>query len=84
PVERHTWTKAERQYIKGIVHNYSLQRWTDQDIVDYLQEKKIKIGRSTVTKIKNQVEQEAENWYVELRESGSKYVAERYHQTAYP
>jgi hypothetical protein len=53
-----------------------LQRWTDQDIVDYLQEeKKIKIGRSTVTKIKNQVEQEAENWYIELRESGSKYVA---------
>ena len=53
-----------------------MQRWTDQDIVDYLQnEKKIKIGRSTVTKIKNQVEQEAENWYIELRESGSKYVA---------
>ena len=47
----------------------SLQRRTDQDIVDYLQEKKIKIGRSTVTKIKNQVEQEAENWYIELRES---------------
>jgi hypothetical protein len=74
--ERHRWTKAERQYIKGIVQNYSLQRWTDQDIVDYLrEEKKIKIGRSTVTKIKNQVEQEAENWYIELRESGSKYVA---------
>lgn len=74
--ERHTWTKAERQYIKGIVHNYSLQRWTDQDIVDYLQnEKKIKIGRSTVTKIKNQVVEEAEKWYIELRESGSKYVA---------
>jgi len=34
--ERHKWTKAERQYIKGIVHIYSLQRWTDQDLVDYL------------------------------------------------
>jgi hypothetical protein len=76
PVERHSWTKAERQYIKGIVHNYSLQRWSDQDIVNYLQEeKKIKIGRSTVTKIKNQVEQEAGNWYIELKESASKYVA---------
>jgi hypothetical protein len=35
--ERHKWTKAERQYIKGIVHIFfSLQRLTDQDIVDYL------------------------------------------------
>jgi hypothetical protein len=76
PVERHTWTNAERQYIQGIVHNYSLQRWTDQDIVNFLwEEKKIKIARSTVTKIKNQVEQQAEKWYIELRESGSKYVA---------
>jgi hypothetical protein len=74
--ERHRWTKAERQYIQGIVHNYSLQRWTDQDIVNFLwEEKKIKIARSTVTTIKNQVEQEAENWYIALRESGSKYVA---------
>ena len=74
--ERHRWTKAERQYIKGIVHNYSLQKWTDQNIVDYLrEEKKIKIGRSTVTKIKNQIEQEAEEWYIELRDSGSKYIA---------
>jgi hypothetical protein len=69
--ERHKWTKAERQYIKGIVHNYSLQRWTDQDIVDYLRsEKKIKTGRSTVTKIKNSVVEEAE-----LRDSGAKYIA---------
>ena len=72
--ERHKWTSAEKQYIKGIVHNYLLQRWTDQDIVNYLhQEKKIKIARSTVTKIKNQVEQESENWYIALTESGSNY-----------
>ena len=46
--ERHKWTKAERQYVKGIVHNYLLQRWTDQDMVHYLHEdKKIKIARST-------------------------------------
>jgi hypothetical protein len=76
PVERHRWTKAERQYMKGIVHNYSLQNWTDQNIVDYLrQEKKIEIGRSTVTKIKNQIELEAEEWYTELRDSGAKYIA---------
>ena len=76
PMERRKWTKAERQYIKGIVHNYSLQRWTDQDIVDYLrEEKRIKIGRSTVTKIKNSVVEEAEKWYIELRDSGAKYIA---------
>ena len=74
--ERHRWTKAERQYIQGIVHNYSLQRWTDQDIVDYLRhEKKINICRSTVTKIKNSVVEEAEKWYIELRDSGAKYIA---------
>jgi hypothetical protein len=74
--ERHRWTKAEKQYIKSIVHNYSLQRWTDQDIVNYLQnEKKIKIARSTVTTIKNQVVEEAGDWYLELRESGTKTIA---------
>ena len=74
--ERVSFTKAEREYVKGIVHNYSLQRWTDQDIVDYLrEEKKIKIGRSTVTKIKNSVVEEAEKWYIELRDSGAKYIA---------
>jgi hypothetical protein len=76
PMGHRKWTKAERQYIKGIVHNYSLQRWTDQDIVDYLrEEKRIKIGRSTVTKIKNSVVEEAEKWYTELRDSGAKYIA---------
>ena len=73
PVEFSTFTKAERQYIQGIVHNYILQRWTAQDIVNYLSdEKKIKIGTGTVTKIKNQVEEEAENWYTQLRESDLK------------
>lgn len=74
--ERHKWTKAERQYVRGIVHNYSLQRWTDQDIVNYLwEDKQIRIGRSTVTRIKNQVEEQADNWYLELRDSRYKYLA---------
>jgi hypothetical protein len=30
--ERHRWTKAERQYIQGIVHNLSMQRLTDQEL----------------------------------------------------
>ena len=63
--ERQRWTKAERQYIQGIVHNYSLQRWTDQDIVNFQWgEKQIRIDRSTVTTIKNKAVQQAEKWYI--------------------
>ena len=59
-----------------MIHNYSLQRWTDREIVDYLhKEKKIDIARSTVTTIKNRIEQEAEKWYIGIRESGAKYIA---------
>lgn len=70
------YTKAERQYIKGIVHNYALQRWSDQDIVDYLHtEKKIDLTKSMISKIRNQVEQQAEEWYLELKQSRYLYLA---------
>ena len=75
-MERRKVAKSEKQYLRGIVHNLSLQKWTDQDIIDYLRdEKSIDIGRSTVTKIKNQIEKEAEKWYIELRQSTYKYIA---------
>ena len=75
-IERKKFTKTEKQYLRVIIHNLSLQRLTDQEIVDYLQrEKKIDISRSAVTKIKNQVVEEAGNWYIELRESAYKYLA---------
>jgi hypothetical protein len=68
--------KSENQYLRGIIHNYSLQRWTDQEIADYLRvEKKIDIARSTVSKIKNQIEKQAEKWYIELQLSRYKYIA---------
>jgi hypothetical protein len=75
-MERRKVAKSEKQYLRGMIHNLSLQKWTDQDIVDYLRdEKSIDIGRSTVTKIKNQIEKEAEKWYIELRQSTYKYIA---------
>jgi hypothetical protein len=75
-MERRKVAKLEKQYLRGIIHNLSLQKWTDQDIVDYLRdEKSIDIGRSTVTKIKNQIEKEAEKWYIELKRSTYKFVA---------
>lgn len=68
--------KSERHYVRGTIHILSLSRWTDQEIVDYLRdEKKIEIARSTVNSIKNQIDKQAEKWYMELRESRYKYVA---------
>ena len=46
-IKRHRWTKAEKQ---GIIHNYSLQRWTDQDIVKAL----LELMDSLEQKIKDQ------------------------------
>ena len=75
-MERRKVAKSEKQYLRGMIHNLSLQKWTDQDIADYLRdEKSVHIGRSTVTKIKNQISKEAEKWYIELRQSTYKYIA---------
>ena len=75
-VERHTFTKSEREYVKALVHGLSLKRITDQEIVQWLHdEKEIDIDRSTVSKMRNQIEQNAEKWYIELRQSRYKYIA---------
>jgi hypothetical protein len=68
--------KSRKSVHKCIVHNYSLQRCTGQDIVDYLrEEKKLNIAKSTVTTIKNKVVEEAGNWYLKLRKSSYKTIA---------
>jgi hypothetical protein len=74
-MEHKKQSKSQKQYLRGIIHNLSLQRWTDQEIVGYLNHgKKIDIARSTVNGIKNKIEKEAE-WYIELRNSRYKYIA---------
>ena len=74
--KRHDFTKPEREYVKGIVHNLSFQRLTDQEIVQWLHdEKEIDIDRSTVSKMRNHVELKAEKWYIELKQSTFKYIA---------
>lgn len=76
PVERHTRTKSEKEYINAIIQNLSLKRLTDQEIVDFLyNEKQIEIARSTVTNSRNRIERQAAKWYLELRGSTSKYIA---------
>jgi hypothetical protein len=75
-VERHTFTKSEREYVKALVHSLSLKRLTDQEIVQWSHdEKQIDLDRSTVSKMRNQIEQNAEKWYIELRQSRYKYIA---------
>jgi hypothetical protein len=75
-MKRNTRTKAEKEYVKALIQNLSLQRLTDQEIVDYLnKEKKIKICRSTVTITRNKMEREAGKWYIELKQSANKYIA---------
>jgi hypothetical protein len=75
-MERHTRTKAEKEYVNAIIQNLSLKRLTDQEIVDYLHnEKQIDIGRSTVTNIRNRIERQAAKWYLELKQSTSKYIS---------
>ena len=75
-VKRHKCTNSQREYVRGIVHNLSFQRWTDKDIAKFLnEEKKIEVSRSTVSRIRNEVERTAEKWYIELKKSAYKYIA---------
>ena len=60
--------KSQKQYVRGIIHNLSLQRWTDQEITDYLNnEKGTSLSRSGVTVIRNRMERQAEKWYFDKR-----------------
>ena len=68
--------KSQKQYVREIIHNFSLQRWSDYEIADFLNDEKgITLSRSAVTHIRDRMEKEAEKWYFELRESRYKYVA---------
>ena len=54
--------KSQKQYVRGIIHNFSLQRWTYQEITDYLNnEKGTSLSRSAVTQIRSRMEKHAEN-----------------------
>lgn len=69
-------TKAQKQYVRGLVHNLSLQRLTDQEISDYLHnEKNIDLARITINGIRRSIEKQSEKWYIELRHSRYKFIA---------
>ena len=75
-MERQKFAKTEKQYLSGIIRNLSLQRWTADEITNYLHnEKNMKISRSTISRIINTIEESAEKWYIELRQSRYKFIA---------
>ena len=58
----------QRQYIRGIIHNLSLQSWQDEEIADYINnEKNITLSRSAVTRIRNQNRETGRKMYFDLR-----------------
>jgi hypothetical protein len=74
--KRVSFTKSEREYVKAIVYNLSFQRLTDQEIVQWFHdEKQIDLNRSTISKMRKQVESKAEKWYIELKRTSYKYIA---------
>ena len=76
-MERNTRSKSEQEYVKSLIHNLSLQRMTDQEIADYLHnEKGIEIARTTVNATRNRIERSAEKWYIDLRNSAYRYLAQ--------
>ena len=68
-------SKAQKEYVKAIVHQLSLQRLSDTEIVDFLAEKGIVLARTTVNQIKKGIEKQAEKWYINLKHSRYKYIA---------
>jgi hypothetical protein len=69
------FTKAESNFLQGIVHGLTLDRFSDSEIVQYLKDQhNIIIERSTVYKIRKRIEKEGKTWYEQLRQTDYKYI----------
>ena len=68
-------SKEQKEYVRAVVHQLSLQRFSDPEIVDYLAQRGIFLARTTVNGIKKQMERNAAEWYLELKASTGKYIA---------
>ena len=69
------FTKAESNFLQGIVHGLTLDRFSDSEIVQYLKDQhNISIERSTVYKIRKRIEKEGKTWYEQFRQSDYKYI----------
>ena len=71
-----TSSRPQKQYVKAVVHQLSLQRLSDIEISEYLaKEKGIILARCTVNQIKKGIERQTAKWYIELKQSQNKYIA---------
>ena len=53
-------SNSQREYIRGIIQNLSLQRWSDYEIANFLNDEKgITLSRSAVTHTRIRMERQA-------------------------
>jgi Sigma-54, DNA binding domain. len=70
------YSKSEKVYLKSIIGTLALEKQSDKEIQEYLiNEKKIDVDRTTVTKYRRQIQASAYKWYNELRASKFLYIA---------
>ena len=75
-MERKKFSKSEKEYLKGVIGKLAIEKLNDREIQQWLyEEKQIDIDRTTVNKIRLQIQRNASKWYNELRASKFLYIA---------
>jgi hypothetical protein len=75
-MERKKFSKSEKEYLKGVIGKLAIEKLNDREIQQWLyNEKQIDIDRTTVNKIRLQIQRNASKWYNELRASKFLYIA---------
>jgi hypothetical protein len=70
------FTKAESNYIRGIVEGLTLDRYKDNEIVKYLQEEhQMTIDDSAIRHIRRKMQKDAKPWFERLRNSDYAYLS---------
>ena len=70
------FTKAESNYIRGIVEGLTLDRYRDSEIVRYLNEEhKISIDESAIRHIRRKMQKDSKPWLQRLRDSEYLYLS---------
>lgn len=69
------FTKAETNYIKGIVEGLTLDRYPESQILQYLEEEhQINIHRSYISHIRMNMQKKSKSWFERLRSSDYAYL----------
>lgn len=69
------FTRAETNYIKGIVEGLTLDRYPESQILQYLEEEhQITIHRSYISHIRMNMQKKSKSWFERLRSSDYAYL----------